>query len=171
MDYPSDESVLLRDGKFTDGDPVNGIPASRDAAAHTNAITDELLAVITAAGLEPDENVTNQLWTAIQNQLSAKISNTEFVSGTDHFILPGGWLVQMGYVNEVTPDAGGGSVLFPVAYTVLKTVVLGAWYPDGTAAHDVGGVSISDRQGSTFTWVNTNDSLTAYLNWLAVGKV
>jgi len=65
MKYPSDPNVGLVNGKFSDGDPANGIAASRDPAAHLNAITDELLAAITNSGLTASEADTTQLYQAL----------------------------------------------------------------------------------------------------------
>lgn len=66
MDYPvSDPTVGLVGGKFSDGDAVGGVSASRDPAAWANAVTDELLAIIAAAGLTPDEEDLNQVLDAL----------------------------------------------------------------------------------------------------------
>ncbi len=65
MDYPSDPAVGLVNGKFTDGDPANAIPASLDPAAHLNAITDELLNIIVKSGLAANESDKTQVFTAL----------------------------------------------------------------------------------------------------------
>lgn len=71
MDYSSDSSIKLHNGKHHNGDPGSAIPASLVDASWMNAMTDEVLAVITWAGLTPDENVFTQLRDAIETKINA----------------------------------------------------------------------------------------------------
>lgn len=64
MDYPSDLANMVG-GKFYDGDAVNNIPPTNDRATEMNDVFDEIINVITAAGLTPDEDDLTQLSTAI----------------------------------------------------------------------------------------------------------
>lgn len=68
MDYPiSVPSVGLVGGKFVDEDPLAGTPGSLIPAKWGNAVTEEILKVITSGGLVPDEENNNQLFAAIKN--------------------------------------------------------------------------------------------------------
>ncbi len=66
MQYPiSVPEVNLYAGKFTNGDPLLSIPRSIDRAEDMNRVYDELIAVVTGAGLTPSEADNTQLLTAI----------------------------------------------------------------------------------------------------------
>lgn len=72
MDYPkSVPGVGLVNGKFIDENPVTGAPGSLIPSDWGNAVTDELLAVIVAGDLVPDEASKVQLLDAIK-KLAAK---------------------------------------------------------------------------------------------------
>lgn len=70
MDYP--DSPDLYEGKFTDGDPVAGIPASVASAEHMNAVYDELAALIAAGGIAPDAADLAQVAKSVGNQLRSR---------------------------------------------------------------------------------------------------
>ncbi|MBJ7537151.1 hypothetical protein [Marinomonas transparens] len=83
MNYPDTKG--LYQGKFTDGDPVAGIPASIASADHMNTVYDELTAAIVAGGVVPDANDVTQLAHAIGKQLRSK--RLLEVSGTANAIM------------------------------------------------------------------------------------
>jgi len=65
MQYPiSVPEVNLYAGKFTNGDPLLSIPRSIDRAEDMNRVYDELIAVVTGAGLTPSEADNTQLFQA-----------------------------------------------------------------------------------------------------------
>lgn len=74
MDFPkSVPSVGLVDGKFVDEDVVAGTPGSLIPAQWGNAVTEEVLNVITSGGLTPDEDNNAQLLAAINAKIAAAI--------------------------------------------------------------------------------------------------
>lgn len=76
MDWPhSVPGVALQSGKFTDGNPLLGIPASLDPAAWANQVTQELVNVITAAGLVPSEDQSDQLLNAVRRLRGGAATN------------------------------------------------------------------------------------------------
>lgn len=72
MDYPkSVPNVGLINGKFVDENVGTGQPGSLIPSAWGSAVTDEILAVITGAGLVPNEAILNQLNAAINAKISS----------------------------------------------------------------------------------------------------
>ncbi|AZE46946.1 Prophage tail fiber protein [Pseudomonas chlororaphis] len=78
MDYPkSVPSVGLVNGWFVDENPLSGTPGSLIPAAWGNGVTQEILNVIKAAGLAPDEAKNDQLALAIAALVDfTKLKNT-----------------------------------------------------------------------------------------------
>jgi hypothetical protein len=68
MDYPKGvPSVGLVNGRFVDENPLSGTPGSLIPATWGNAVTQEILSVVQAAGLTPDEISNNQLLAALRS--------------------------------------------------------------------------------------------------------
>ncbi|WMN19007.1 hypothetical protein QL104_06245 [Pseudomonas piscis] len=83
MDYPkSVPSAGLVNGRFVDENPLTGSPGSLIPADWGNGVTQEILNVIKAAGLVPDERKTDQLTQAIGELLDFKrLKNTPTTLG------------------------------------------------------------------------------------------
>jgi len=90
VDYPkSVPSAGLVNGRFVDENPVTGTPGSLIPASWGNAVTQEVLNVIQAAGIVPTEGLNTQLLaalrgnglfeTASQFDSSRMLATTEFV--------------------------------------------------------------------------------------------
>lgn len=69
MDYPV-RSDMGAGGKFIDGNPGSGIPASLDLADDQNQVYDELIALVSDAGITPDHATRTQVRDAIRKLAS-----------------------------------------------------------------------------------------------------
>jgi hypothetical protein len=68
LDYPkSVPSVGLVNGQFVDEDPIAGKPGSLIPATWGNSVTQEILNVVQAAGLTPNESSNTQLLAALRS--------------------------------------------------------------------------------------------------------
>ena len=91
-----DTSTATPDHKFTEGDPTIPVAATTVSAEWLNAVQEELVAVITGAGLELKKSDNGQLWQAI----SQLITNAK--PGLATKAKPG--LVQVGGGLNITPE-------------------------------------------------------------------
>lgn len=106
MDYPrSVPSAGLVNGKFINEDVVAGAPGSLIPATWGNGVTDEILNVIRASGLEPSETDATQLLRAIQKTSQA---------GEDKYAMDIGVanIYMANYVPAVTTLKDGLSLRF-----------------------------------------------------------
>lgn len=110
MDYPiSVPSIGLVGGKFVDEDPLAGTPGSLIPAQWGNAVTDEILNVITAAGLVPDEDLNNQLVAAIKRIANGRLLAVRVITTTGTYTpTPGTTFAR---VKAIGGGGGGGSTV------------------------------------------------------------
>ncbi|WP_419736796.1 tail fiber protein [Pseudomonas sp. COR18] len=95
MDYPkSVPGVGLSNGKFVDDNPITGAPGSLIPASWGNLVTDELLSIVQAGGLEPSEAAHDQLLIAIRTIIQSSLP-PEKVRTT---------LAEYGITNAYTKD-------------------------------------------------------------------
>ena len=112
-----DTSTATPDHKFTEGDPTVPVAATTVSADWLNAVQEELVAVITGAGLELKKSDNGQLWQAI----SQLITNAK--PGLATKAKPG--LVQVGGGLNITPEG----LLSVLTATLAQN---GIMRPDGT---------------------------------------
>lgn len=196
MDYPSDPNIGLVDGKFTDGDPLLGVPASRDPSSWANGVTDEILNVITTAGLTPDEENNTQLLDALvamgvrasstsQTGVVELATSAEVQTGTDtvRAVTPSGLasfaksFSSQGYAKlpggliiqwgQATATSNPGTaVTFPIAFPTAALCVAGSDYVS-TVSSPLNTQAACNLTASGFTMLSTGTSEVAY--WIALG--
>lgn len=147
MDYPkSDPSIGLVNGKFTDGDEVNGVPPSQDPAAWANAVTDEILAVLAEGGEIPSEANLTQLRDAIiaiiaaraearhQDNLSATVDPTVNDDATAGYSVNSKWLNTTKKEFYVCLDATAGAAVWQQTTLTIDELGSAATHNTGVAA-------------------------------------
>ncbi|MEX0167218.1 phage tail protein [Pseudomonas brassicacearum] len=128
MDYPkSVPSAGLVNGKFVDENPLTGTPGSLIPAAWGNGVTQEIVNVIKAGNLTPDETQNDQLLEAIQS-VTAKGWNQDLALPIAALPLP--TIATADARLAVTPTAlstSGGRVSIPagVYISIGQEVVSG----------------------------------------------
>ena len=130
-----DTSTATPDNKFTEGDPAVPVAATTVSAAWLNAVQEELVAVITGAGLELKKSDNDQLWQAI----SQLITNAK--PGLATKAKPG--LVQVGGGLDVTAQG----LLSVLTATLAQN---GIMRPDGTTCTVENGVLKILKQTSDY---------------------
>lgn len=141
MDYPkSVPSVGLVGGKFVDENQATGVVGSLIPSQWGNAVTDEMLAVIKAAGLAPDEANNGQLLAALQDMLRKSAGR---LLRTSIYTLIAG--VQMVSVNGGAFTAVGAGTWNPLADTkaIEYEVMAGGAAGAGCAAAGSNQISIA----------------------------
>lgn len=150
MDYPkSNPDSALLDGKFTDGDPVNGVPPSLDPASWANLVTDEILNVLAEANIAPDEAVNTQLRDAIleiisanaapivKNNLSAAVDPGVNDDSTAGYAVTSRWLNAASKEMFVCLDATAGAAQWQTITLTLDDLGTAATRNVGTGASDI----------------------------------
>lgn len=102
-------------GYPTKGNAGTGTPATKPGEYWYHMITEEMRAVIAAAGLTPSQSDLTQLLQALPGALASRPEMARSIAASGYQKLPGGLILQWGVIGSI---AGGGSttVTYPIAF-------------------------------------------------------
>lgn len=150
-------------GYPTGGNPVGGVPATKPGAHWFHMITEELRAVIVAAGLTPNPAVVDQVLQALPLALASRPEMARSLAANGYQKLPGGLILQWGAASGV----GSGTITFPLAFPT-------ACYFCGVSDLASIGGSISyvgvNPTATNFTWQQAATANVDAFNWFALGR-
>jgi hypothetical protein len=111
-------------GYFSDGNPTSGAPATIVSADWLNGVQEELMSVVTGAGLTPDKTSVTQLLTAIQT-IAAAVASPPAPTAAVMYIAkasaPTSWLIANG--GTIGDAASGASARANVDCLALFTIL------------------------------------------------
>lgn len=157
-------------GYPTKGNAGTGTPATKPGEYWYHMITEEMRAVIAAAGLTPSQSDLTQLLQALPGALASRPEMARSLATNGYQKLPSGLIIQWGSAT-INGDTSA-SITYPLAFpnSVLATfATLGASL-NGTYEY---GIGISPQAGSkttaTITVITNQPSVALGCNWLAIG--
>jgi|GEM_PF-671105 len=107
-------------------------------------------------------------WNVVGDVVSKKFAAALTMSGYQK--LPSGLIIQWGSQTESIASAGGGNIVFPIAFpTALLQIADSPGYTGGTPAHDTGSTYVSDSSVTGFSWTSTVAGYTTHIRYIAVG--
>jgi hypothetical protein len=117
---PTPAAAVGTPGYGTNGDPGGGQEASIFDATTFNIIQEEMMSVLAAAGVSPDNTGANvaQLLAALR----AMFGGTGLLGANGYMRLPGGLIVQWGYNG--TEVGGNVNFAFPLTFPNACHIVL-----------------------------------------------
>lgn len=165
MDYPKSlPNAGLVGGKFVDEDSAAGTPGSLIPSEWGNAVTDEIIAVIQAAGLVPDEEDATQMSRAIR--LLQRAGSYALDTGVAN-------AYAAAYTPAVTALVDGMVLRFKAA---TENTGAATFSPDGLAAKPIvnlkyAALSAGDIAAGGEVWLQYNASLGGgtWVNILSLG--
>lgn len=89
-------------GYPTAGNPGGGTPATKPGPYWYHMITEELRAIISAAGLTPAQGTIDQVLQALPNALASRPEMAKSLAQNGYQKLPGGLIVQWGVTANCT---------------------------------------------------------------------
>lgn len=148
----------------TGGNPVGGVPATKPGAHWFHMITEELRAVIVAAGLAPNPAVVDQVLQALPLALASRPEMARNLTANGYQKFPGGLILQWGQI--LTLASGNAVITFPITF---PNAVHGIW-----ASQQNGNltVSVGTTSTSTASIAAYNPSAQVVLGscWFAIGN-
>lgn len=126
-------------------------------------ITEELRAIVSAAGLTPAQGTIDQVLQALPGALASRPEMAKSLSANGYQKIPGGLIIQWGSVSVAT---GGVSVTFPIAFPTAVYAVTSC--VTGSVSGGADAVECLSQTTSGFTAACASGSGSA--TYIAIGK-
>ena len=95
-----DSSTATPDNRFTEGDPTIPVPATTVTAAWLNAVQEEAVAIVLAAGMTLDKNNNAQVLAAIQKLIADKTGIAKV--GVNGLVNPDGVTIKIDATGKIS---------------------------------------------------------------------
>lgn len=157
-------------GYPTGGNPVGGIPPTKPGDYWFHMVTEELRAIVAAAGLTPDRLVLNQVLQALPLALASRPEMARSLAANGYHRFPGGLILQWG--NLTSSASADSGATFPIAFPSncfcrVATVRQGTGAVNALAC--IGAHNNSSMNLSAFT-ANTAARVSLVIDWFALGN-
>lgn len=151
-------------GYFTGGDPIHGVPPTSISPDWLNGIQEELLAILTAAGIAEAKGTNNQVLTALQSLFVSSSGIGQSLTTNGYQVLPGGLIIQWGRNS-------GGTYSFPIEFPhACFVVVAGNTDSQGSAVDNTFAYPVSTAQFYIATKASNTGSILGFSSaWIAIG--
>jgi len=128
--YRIDVPSATPDHMFTDGSPAGGVPATTVPADWLNEIQEELMSILTAAGVTPVKGDRDQVLTALGKALGT-LPEFAWSDGENGYEKsPSGAIRQFGQTN-IPGGAGGVIITMPIPFQVAGRSMQFLWRQSG----------------------------------------
>ncbi|NML43507.1 hypothetical protein HHL11_07090 [Ramlibacter sp. G-1-2-2] len=150
-------------GYFTEGNPGSGVSATLVRASFLNMLQEEIMSVLSAAGITPSKSTYNQLLTAIRK--SAVLFPGTVIADPGYLPLGvGGMILQWGSKNVPT-GSGGTLYTFGTTFPNGPIGIVASHYGASSGIINVEAVGVS---ASTYRLTHNSGS-TAAVFMIAIG--
>lgn len=156
-------------GYPTNGNAGTGTPATKPGEYWYHMITEEMRAVIAAAGLTPSQSNLTQLLQALPGALASRPEMARSLVANGYQKLPGGLIIQWGEIGVTTSITVTLPVAFPNAF--LQAAVT-PYLNSGEAPAPTTvliGVEYTTKALSSFK-INCNNAGARLISWIAIGR-
>ena len=151
---------------FTEGSPAGGVPATVVSGDWLNDVQEELMTLLTTAGIAPVKGVRNQVYLALQQLFVS----SDLAGSPNYQFLPGDKLLQFGSVTS--SGTGYQDLTFPIAWPAAMRAIVGVVRGSGSVLLG----ALFNHSGLTTTKIpfavvnSANAFIGASIYYIAVGE-
>lgn len=162
-------------GYATEGNSGTGTPATKPGPWWYHMMTEELRALVVAAGLTPSQSDLTQLLQALPGALASRPEMARSLASNGYQKLPGGLILQWGSIAFQSVPASNYlnvAVTFPIAFlTNVLTVSASPVVENISFASSGARGSTTTLNGAQITLMNSHTaSQNIAATWFALGK-